>query len=140
VLHEVHRRRVAETVVGSPHGQFQGFRLDLLDEDRCRLCLPAAAHHLNANGRLNGGAIAALIDTAATAAAWASNRVGTESRGTTVAMSINYLAPGRGDLVAVAQVTRRGRSLSFIAVGVRDGDGREVASALITYKLDLARA
>lgn len=141
MLKEEHRRRIAEAIVASPHGRFQGFRLDRIDVDRCLLRLPAAAHNLNVNGRINGGAIAALIDTAATAAAWASNRVEPESRGTTVALSVNYLAPGgNGDLFAEARVTRRGRSLSFVSVSARDGEGREIAAALVTYKIDLAPA
>lgn len=140
MLKEEHRRRVAEVICASPHARFEGFRLDAVDEDLCRLRLPAAAHNMNQNGRINGGATAALIDTAATAAAWASNRVRPGTRGTTVAMSISYLAPGAGDLIAEARVARRGASLTVLSVTVRDDAGGEIASALVTYKIDLARA
>lgn len=141
MLRDEHRRRVAEVICASPHARFEGFRLDTVEEDRCRLRLPAAAHNRNQNGRVNGGAIAALIDTAATATAWASNRVGPKTRGTTVSMTINYLsAGGGGDLLAEAHVVRRGNSLTVTQVSVRDEAGAEVATALVTYKIDLARA
>jgi acyl-coenzyme A thioesterase PaaI-like protein len=50
---------------------------------------------------------------------------------------VNFLAPARGaDLIAEARVVQRGRSISVGEVTVAGADGRPVARALVTYKLD----
>ncbi|MGI9409708.1 MAG: PaaI family thioesterase, partial [Hyphomicrobiaceae bacterium] len=82
----------------------------------------------------------ALIDTAATAAAWATPAARTTTRGTTVALTINYIAAGGpGDLLAEGQVVSRGGTLTVIDVVARDESNRTVAKGQVTYKLDLAR-
>jgi uncharacterized protein (TIGR00369 family) len=85
------------------------------------------------------GAIAGLVDAAATASFWASPHLSAGARGTTIGFSISFLSAARGkDLVATATVRRRGREISTGEVSVCDGDGREVAIALVTYKLSSA--
>jgi uncharacterized protein (TIGR00369 family) len=85
---------------------------------------------------VHGGAISSLIDTAAAAAAWAGVEVPGSIRGTTVAISVNFLAAARAqDITASARVTRRGKNLAFIDVDVTTPDGAVVATALVTYKL-----
>ena len=132
------RKRIADQIVGGPHGRHLGLELDLVEEDRCIVRLPLAPHVLNGIGIVNGGATAALIDTAGTSAAWACSKVTERSRGTTVGFTTNFLAPGRdGDLLAEARVIQRGGTLSIISVEVSDTAERRIASALMTYKLDL---
>jgi uncharacterized protein (TIGR00369 family) len=83
------------------------------------------------------GAIAALIDVAATAAFWTGADLARSPRGTTIGFTVNFLAPARGaDLIAEARVVQRGRSISVGEVTVAGADGRPVARALVTYKLD----
>jgi uncharacterized protein (TIGR00369 family) len=85
---------------------------------------------------VHGGALASLIDTAAMVAAWSGAETPENLRGTTVALSITFLAPANGeDVVAEASVLRRGRNLAFVEVDVRTADGRGVAKGLVTYKL-----
>ena len=50
-------------------------------------------------------------------------------------LTVDFVAAGRGDLVADARVLRRGGSLCFCDVEVADADDRLVAKALVTYKL-----
>ncbi len=69
------RDRIADRIVGGPHGRLLGLQLDFADEDHCILRLPLAPHVMNGIGIVNGGATAALIDTAGTSAAWACNRI-----------------------------------------------------------------
>jgi uncharacterized protein (TIGR00369 family) len=138
VLKDEVRRRISDKIVQGPHGRHIGLSLDSADEDLCVVRLAHSPVVMNTNGIVNGGATAALIDAAGTAAAWASNRVNERSRGTTVGFTTNFLAPGlEGDLLAEARVIRRGGTLSVVTVEVRDTARREVASALVTYKLDL---
>ena len=57
-------------------------------------------------------------------------------RGTTVAISVNFVAAARGqDVTATARVARRGKNLAFIDIEVTTPDGALVAKALVTYKL-----
>ena len=87
----------------------------------------------NLKGDLHGGAIAALIDTAAGLCAMQGHPEGTAS--STVSMAINYLAPGRGDLRCRAQAARRGKSITFIEVRVFDDDEQLIATASLVMKL-----
>lgn len=88
-------------------------------------------------GRVHGGAISALVDIAATAAFWSHDGLGEQSRGATVGFTINYLSLAVAvDLTADAFVRRRGGSLCTGDVTVTSDDGREVAVARVTYKLN----
>lgn len=87
---------------------------------------------------VHGGAVSALIDTAAMAAAWSAIEFdGEPPRGTTVGLSVDFLAAARAqELLAEATVLRRGASLCFCEVKARGGaDGTLVATGLVTYKL-----
>ena len=85
---------------------------------------------------MHGGAIAGLVDTAATAAFWAKSGLSAGARGTTIGFSLSFLSAGRGsDLVADASVRRRGKEICNGEVVVRDAKGAEVAQAIVTYKL-----
>jgi len=51
-------------------------------------------------------------------------------------MTVTFEAAATGeDLVARADITRRGKGLCFIAVTVEGADGRAVARSLVTYRL-----
>ena len=67
--------------------------------------------------------------------AWCTDAVPEDLRGTTVGLTVDFVAAGRGNLVADARVLRRGGSLCFCDVEVTDGDERLVAKGLVTYKL-----
>lgn len=85
---------------------------------------------------IHGGAIASLIDTAAMVAAWADDSAPENLRGTTVSMTVSYLAPAeREDIQATARVLQRGRNLVFLDVEVRSVSRKDIARGLVTYKL-----
>lgn len=87
-------------------------------------------------GRIHGGAISALIDIAATAAFWSFPEVKPNARGATVGFTVNFLRLAVGiDLIATAEVRRRGGTLCTGNVVVRDVEGNEIAIAVVTYKL-----
>jgi uncharacterized protein (TIGR00369 family) len=123
-------------LAASPLGKHLGLETVSLEPDLAELRLPFADHVVTAGDVVHGGAISALVDTAATAAAWCTDEIPESLRGTTVGLTIDFLAAARGqDLVARAQVVRRGGTLCFCDVEVRDTDDRLVAKALVTYKL-----
>jgi uncharacterized protein (TIGR00369 family) len=104
--------------------------------DYVRLRLPFSMRRTTVGDIVHGGAIAALIDTAATAAAWSGIESPEEYRGTTIGFSVSFLSAARGeDLIAEARVTRRGSSICFIDVAVTDPRGDAIASGLVSYKL-----
>ena len=127
---------LSRLIVGSPYGVLLGIELMDATEDSVRLRLPYREEVTTIGDIVHGGAISGLVDVAATVSFWASSKIAPASRGTTIGLSINFLSAARGtDLVATAKVRRRGREISTGEVTVRDTDGREVAVALVTYKL-----
>lgn len=127
-------------IVRSPYGALLGLRSEALEPDRVRLRLPFRPDVTTIGEMVHGGAIASLVDVAATAAAWASPRASLGARGSTVGFSLSFLAPGLGkDLVADARVVQRGSTLCICEVAVSDDAGRDVARALVTYRLSLPK-
>jgi uncharacterized protein (TIGR00369 family) len=134
------RLLVERGIVASRYGQLLGVACDLVEENRVRIRLPYRADVTTAGDLVHGGAIASLVDIAATAACWASRAVKPASRGTTVGFTIHYLAPARNqDLLADARVIQRGSSICFVEVEVRDSEARLVSRATVTYKLSAPR-
>lgn len=128
---------ITEYIVRNPLGRLLDFRAEAVEPDRVVVRLPFREEVTTMGELVHGGATAALVDGAATAAAWSNVAPGGSMRGTTVGFSINFLAGGVGqDLLATAQVIRRGKTLVVVDVQVRGGDdGTDVARALVTYKL-----
>jgi uncharacterized protein (TIGR00369 family) len=120
----------------SPFPGHLGIRLVDMGPGSATLGLPFAEALVTAGTTVHGGAVASLIDTAGMVAAWSGGEVPGRLRGTTVGLTVSYLAPADGeDLQASATVLRRGRSIVHIDVDVRTASGTAVAKGLVTYKL-----
>jgi uncharacterized protein (TIGR00369 family) len=120
----------------SPFVAHLGFQLTDIQPGVAILTLPFASALVTIGTIVHGGAIASLIDTAAMVAAWSEVEVPAKARGTTVNLSVAYLAPAeKEDLQAVARVLRRGRNLVYLDVEVRSASGNAIAKGLVTYKL-----
>lgn len=120
----------------SPFPAHLGIELVEIDDGRARLRLPFRDEVVTIGTVVHGGAIATLVDTAAMAAAWAGAEVPDRLRGSTVGLTISYLAPADGvDVTASAEVVRRGRRLATVRVDATTDDGTLVATALVTYQL-----
>jgi uncharacterized protein (TIGR00369 family) len=120
----------------SPFPGHLGIRLVDMGPGSATLGLPFAETLVTAGTTVHGGAVASLIDTAGMVAAWSGGEVPDKLRGTTVGLTISYLAPAEGeDLQAAATVLRRGRSIVHVDVDVRTASGTAVAKGLVTYKL-----
>ena len=127
--------QVKEIATGQNFSQYLGFELVSAETDHAVLKLPYG-EHLGIE-RINGGAISALVHTAATCAFWSHDDVGESSRGATVGFSINYLRlVVASDLWANATVRRRGGSICVGDVSVTNAAQQEVAIANVTYKLN----
>ena len=123
-------------MVRSPYGTLLGMEVNRIERDLVRIRLPYRPEVVTVGDTVHGGAIASLIDVAATAAVWSGADLTTSSRGTTVAFTVSFLAPARGrDLVGVGRVIQRGRTISTCEVEVLGADGTSVARGLLTYKV-----
>ena len=120
----------------SPYVGHLGIRLTDMQPGVATLTLPFADSLVTIGNIVHGGAIASLIDTAAMVAAWSDATVPDNLRGTTVSLTVAYLAPAESEeLQATARVLRRGRSLVYLDVEVQKASGALVAKGLVTYKL-----
>ncbi len=127
---------VRDTIVLSPLGVLLGLQVDAIEPDRARVRLPFRPEVTTLPEIVHGGAISALIDTAATAAAWSGVDLAKNPRGTTIALTVNFIAAGKGeDLVADARVVQRGGTITALEVAVTGASGKTVARGLVTYKL-----
>jgi len=128
---------IRQAIITSPLAALLGVEPVDVSPDRVRVRLPFRPEVTTVGDLVHGGAIAALIDVAATAAFWAGADLAQSPRGTTIGFTVNFLAPARGaDLVAEARVVQPGRSICVGEVAVEGVGGRAVARALVTYKLD----
>ncbi len=120
----------------SPYVAHLGMQLTDIQPGRATLTLPFKDSLVTIGTVVHGGAIASLIDTAAMVAAWSDNELPAKVRGTTVNLTVAYLAAAeREDLQAVATVLRRGRNLVYLDIEVRGASGNIVTKGLVTYKI-----
>ncbi|HVY96367.1 MAG TPA: PaaI family thioesterase [Solirubrobacterales bacterium] len=129
---------IAEFLKHSPFVAHLRIELREIEDDRAVLALPFREEVVTIGDVVHGGAVSALLDTAAMAASWSAIEFeGEPPRGTTVGLSVDFLAAARAQgLLAEATVLRRGASLCFCEVKVRGADdGALVATGLVTYKL-----
>ena len=120
----------------SPYVGHLGMQLVEIQPGVATLMMPFREALVTIGTIVHGGAIASLIDTAAMVAAWSEGEVPDKARGTTVNISVVYLAAAQQeDLRAVARVLRRGRNLVYLDVEVTGASGNVVAKGLVTYKL-----
>ncbi len=126
---------VHQFMATSPYVGHLGIQLITMQEDEATLLLPFKESLVTIGTIMHGGAIASLIDTAAAVAAWSGVEAPTNGRGTTVNLTVSYLAPAESeDVQAVARVLRWRRSLVFLDVEVTAVSGRAIAKGLVTYK------
>lgn len=129
---------IAEFLPHSPFVGHLGIELREIEDDRALLALPFGEEVVTIGDVVHGGAVAALIDTAAMAASWSALELeGEPPRGTTVGLTVDFLAAARAQqLEADARVLRRGSSLCFCEVKVTGAAERKLlATGLVTYKL-----
>ena len=130
------RREIIQAFIpNSPHAAALGIRLASIGTDEAVLEMPFKDDLVTIGDVVHGGAVSALIDTAAMAAAWASDEVPESPAGSTVALSVNFASAAQSaDLRAEARVVKRGGRLSFCEVRVTDSGGTLVAHGIATYR------
>ena len=121
----------------SPLGRLLGFELVEWVPDRVVIKMPFRDDICTLADLVHGGAISALADTTATAVAWSGvDPNNPPQRGTTVSLAVDFMLGARGrDLLAEGTIARRGKSICFCNVAVRNTEGEQVAQARAVYKL-----
>ena len=101
----------------SPYGAFIGISIDDFSEGKVTCSVALRDHHLNNGGRVHGGVLTSLADTAAGAAV---RTVRPEGKLTaTTDLSISFLRPPVGNqLVAVAEVLHAGKRLFRVEIEI----------------------
>jgi len=116
-----------------PLGRAMGFHAVEVAEGRAIIELDTADHHLNTMGRLHGGVLCTIADTAMGIAHACSLPEGSTSA--TVEMKINFLRPAAAGmkLRADGRVLKQGRTISMCECDVTDDRGSLVAKANGTF-------
>jgi uncharacterized protein (TIGR00369 family) len=116
-----------------PFAELLGVRIAHREPGLARLELDARPELLNSHQAVHGGVVMTLADIALAVAAMTTDP---QSKGAvTVELSVTFIQPGTGRLVAEGRCLRSGKSLSFSEGEVRDGQGNLVAKALGTFSL-----
>ena len=128
------RRRLQKELDSAPLAGQTGLRLDYADNGVSRIHLPGETRNTEP-GPLEGGIIGTLCVAAGHLAA-ASVAPGVGIR--LVEYKVNILGVVQGDLLAIGEVVRKGRTLVSCRVEVVEDNDRVVAAGLATYLLQQA--
>ena len=116
----------------SPFSRLLGIEDGVSEGGVGSVSLAIRPHHLQAAGRVHGGLIAVLVDTAFFRAV--RSRLAPGQRTTTIELKINFLEPAdSGRLTATATLIGDGGRLMVADVQVTSDDGRLIAQALGTF-------
>jgi uncharacterized protein (TIGR00369 family) len=116
-----------------PFADLLGVRIAHREPGVARVEVDARPELLNSHQAAHGGVVMTIADIALAVAAMTTDP---QSRGAvTIELSVSFLQPGTGTLVAEGRCLRSGRSISFSEGEVRDSAGTLVAKAVGTFRL-----
>jgi uncharacterized protein (TIGR00369 family) len=121
-------------VTAAPYAARLGVVVESVETDRARIRVPYKDENSNPGRALHGGVPASTIGIAGVLAAWSGLAERIHEAGT-LDLSVDYLAAAIGeDIVADAQVLRRGKEIVYSDVDVRNDAGKRIAKGLVTYR------
>ena len=127
-----HLEKLKQLFESAPISRYLGMNLGYCENGVARVRLPYRKDFEEGHGIIHGGLIGLLADTAGSFA------VGSMSPGSTVKtveFKMSLLAGVQGDLLAIGEVVRKGRTLATCRLEVVEGNDRVVAIGLATYAL-----
>jgi uncharacterized protein (TIGR00369 family) len=118
-----------------PYAVSLGIALQEATAQRIVLCLPFKEENANPGRVLHGGVTASMIDAAGALAGAAALGAAADWEVSTLDLSVDYLAAAIGEeLIATAEVLRRGKELVYSSVDVRTDAGKRIAVGLSTVR------
>ena len=131
-LSEAQQERIERSIKEVPFGNLLGIRLDSVEPGTATMSLPVRDELKQNNRVVHGGAIAALVDSAAAFAVIPLLKE--DETTTTVDLTISYLRPiVSGEAKATARVLRAGSRIINISAEIVDQEGNLAATALTTF-------
>jgi uncharacterized protein (TIGR00369 family) len=125
---------IRERMSASPFHRGMGFEVETVRRGEVDLAMSAGAEHANLAGRVHGGVLATLADTAAGLAVRTVIPPG--SGHVTVTLDVQFLRSGEpGPLVGRGRVTKAGRRIAFVEAEVVDAGGDVLARAQLTVAI-----
>ena len=129
---EAQQKRIEIAVQNLAFGQLVGIKLETAEPGLASMSLVVRDELLQNNGVVHGGAIAALIDSAAAFAVIP--LLDEDETATTVDLTVSYVRPlANGVASASARVLRAGSRIVVISAEVQDEAGNLAATGLTTY-------
>lgn len=116
-----------------PFADLLGVEVEHHQPGLARLSLEPRPELLNSFDKVHGGVVMTLADIALAVAAITQD--GAALGAVTVELTVSFVGPGTGRLVAEGRCLKAGGSLAFCEGEVRDAAGALVAKALGTFKL-----
>lgn len=117
----------------SPFGNFLGISIDEYGDGTAQCSLPLLSHHMNAGGRVHGGVLTSLADTAAGVAVRSVRPEGKLSA--TTDLSIAFIRPPMGDcLIASATVIHAGSRLFRTEIAIHCSE-KLIAKTTATFMI-----
>ncbi|MCX5730161.1 MAG: PaaI family thioesterase [Deltaproteobacteria bacterium] len=116
-----------------PFAEFLGIQIVKNQPGLARLEMALRPELLNSFHDAHGGVVMTLADVALAVAAITQD--GTARGAITVDLSVSFIGPGKGTLVAESRCLRAGKVLAFSEGEIRDAQGSLVAKAIGTFKL-----
>lgn len=108
-------------LVSSPFGEYLGIKVISSDNGKAHCEIELQEYHLNNGGRVHGGVLTSLADTAAGIAVRSVRPEGKHSA--TTDLSIAFIRPPKGQtLQALAEVIHAGRRLFRVEISVLSAD------------------
>ena len=115
--------------VENPYAELLGIRAELVERDHTVFTMEIRPDTCNPYGRVHGGALFSLADTAGGFAARSDGRLYVTENA-----DMRFLRGRReGRLRAEARVVHRGKTITLIRVEIRDGDGVLTATAELGF-------
>ena len=127
-----HLEKLKQLFEAAPISRYLGMTLSYCENGGARVRLPFRAEFEEGHGVIHGGLIGLLADTAGNFA------VGSVSPGSTVKtveFKMSLPAGVQGDLLAIGEVVRKGRTLATCRLEVVGGNDHVAAIGLATYAL-----
>jgi uncharacterized protein (TIGR00369 family) len=129
--------RLPKVVGLMPFAAYLGMELVEAGEGWVKLRLPFKKENTTAADALHGGAIASLLDTTGSMAAWTTSEIGNPRYfGSTVGITVNYLSGVLAqDCFAEGRVLKRGKEIVYSEVLVTDAAGKLCAQGTVIYRI-----